>query len=151
MTHRPRIALGLACAVLLAAALAAPASAAVRFSASLSGPRVVPGTGDPDGTASVSFTISAASRLCYVIRPRKLGSLRSAHIHNGSAGVRGSTFITLFSKPKATKNGRVTGCASITARKLELLAARSDAFYVDVHTTSFKAGAARGQLRTTRS
>jgi len=151
MSHRPRIALGLACAVLLPAALAAPASAALRFSASLSGAQVVPGKGDPDGTATVTFTISAARKLCYVIRPRKLGSLRSAHIHNGATGVRGSTFITLFSKPKATKNGRVTGCASITARKLELFAARSDSFYVDVHTASLQAGAARGQLRTTRS
>jgi hypothetical protein len=148
---RTRISILLAlCGVLGATALlAGPAAAGLRFQASLSGTQVVPSKGDPNGTATVTLTISPSSKLCYVIRPKRLHLLRSAQVHRGAAGTAGSTFITLFSKPKVARKGKVTGCATITARKLEELAERPNAFYVDLHTKPYPKGAARGQLSTT--
>jgi len=147
---RTRISLVLAAAIGATALLAGPVPAAgLQFRASLSGAQVVPVDGDPNGTATVTLTVSAGSRLCYVIRPKRLHLLRSAHVHSATAGASGPVTLTLFSKPKVARKGKVTGCAPLTPRKLELLAAKPENLYVDVHTKPFPKGAARGQLRAT--
>lgn len=148
---RTRIALATGSAIIAAAAMAVPSSAATqRFYATLGGAQEVPSKGDSDGTASVTLTVSGDKGICYVIRPRKLETPQAAHIHTGRKGKAGGILLDLFTKAKAPRDGRISGCARITAAQLEQLVARPSGFYVNLHTKKFPGGAVRGQLTKTK-
>jgi hypothetical protein len=146
---RTRIAIAACAAIVLTAALAVSSSAATQhFYATLSGAQEVPPEGDPDGSATVTFTVSRTRGLCYVIRPKKLETPQAAHIHRGRKGKAGAILLNLFTKPRTPKNGMISGCAKITSAQLEQISARPSSFYVNLHTKKSPSGAARGQLST---
>lgn len=146
---RPRIAITFGTAIMAAAGIAIPSSAATqRFYATLSGAQEVPSKGDPDGTASVTLTISGDKGICYVIRPRKLETPQAAHIHTGKKGKAGGILVDLFTKAKAPPDGRIAGCARISDAQVEKLAARPSGFYINLHTKKYPGGSVRGQLTT---
>lgn len=146
---RPRIAITIGAAFVAATAMAIPSSAAPkRFYATLSGAQEVPSKGDPDGTASVTLTISGDKGICYVIRPRKLETPQAAHIHTGRKGKAGGILVGLFTSAKAPVDGRIAGCAKISDARVEQLAARPSGFYVNLHTKKYPSGSVRGQLTT---
>jgi len=149
---RIRIAVCAACAVIAAAgALAVISSAAgPRFYATLAGAREVPSKGDPNGSAKVILTVSGDKGICYDIRPKKLETPQMAHIHTGRKGKAGAILVDLFTKPRRPVNGRIAGCAKITAAQLRKISAKPSGFYVNVHTKTYPGGAARGQLSTTK-
>ncbi len=148
---RPRIALA-TCTVIVvvvaAAALAVPSAGATRLYATLSGAQEVPSRGDPDGSARVTLTFSGDKGVCYVIRPRKLETPQAAHIHSGRKGMAGGILVDLFTKARAPIDGKIAGCAKISAAQVERLVASPGRFYVNVHTKKYPGGAVRGQLTT---
>jgi hypothetical protein len=147
---RTRIALAVCAAVALSAAPVVTSSAAgLKFHAKLSGAQEVPSKGDPDGGATVTLSANGDKGLCYDIRPTKLETPQMAHIHSGRKGKPGAILLDLFTKAKAPKNGRITGCAKITAKQLEQITAKPGSFYVNLHTKKYPSGAVRGQISST--
>jgi hypothetical protein len=114
--------------------------------ASLSGSAEVPGPGDPDGSGSARVTLNQGARkLCWRIHVTNLTlPAAAAHIHSAVAGVAGPIVVPL-SPPDASGNS--SGCATGVSRDLIKAIRQSPAnYYVNVHTSDFPAGAARGQL-----
>lgn len=124
---------------------ARPLWADTMATATLSGAAEVPDPGDPDGTGSATVTFKSGSgEVCWDIKVSNL-TLPSigAHIHEGAKGVAGPVVVP-FSPPDA--NGAASGCTTPDAALVTRIMQTPANFYVNVHTTDFKAGAIRGQL-----
>jgi hypothetical protein len=103
--------------------------------------------GDPDGVGEALITIKFRQReVCWTLRAsRILLPGTAAHIHQAPVGVRGPIVVTL-SPPNA--EGTSIGCVTDQSPDLlESIVRTPAAFYVNVHTTEYPAGAVRGQLR----
>ncbi len=127
----------------IALALApAPAGAALSvLAATLAGPNETKG-GDPDGAAHFSVEVDPATNdFCYVLWTEKVAKATAAHVHEGVAGADGPP---LFAITVTGKGGDM--CIAIDEAKLLPIVAKPEAYYVNVHTADFPAGAVRGQL-----
>lgn len=105
-----------------------------------------PYAGDPDGTGTALVTINAGqNQICWHTKVVDIALPATAsHIHHAVAGVRGDIVIVL-TPPDAT--GEAVGCRSdVDAALLHDILRHPDAYYVNVHTTQFPAGAIRSQL-----
>ena len=103
-------------------------------------------SGDADGTGEALLTINAGKgEVCWVITVANITlPATAAHIHQAAPGVRGAIVVGL-SAPDAT--GKSTGCTSGVSRDLlQQILETPDAFYANVHTSDYPAGAVRGQL-----
>jgi hypothetical protein len=114
------------------------------FTATLSGKGVVPSGGDPDGAGTASVTIDPAKRqVCYDLTVSNIDPATMAHIHRGAAGASGPPVVPL----SAPKDGAAKGCVGeLEVATLQAIIANPGNFYVNVHTSSYRAGALRGQL-----
>jgi hypothetical protein len=105
-----------------------------------------PGVGDPDGFGSAAFTIDG-DQLCFGITVGNLDIPVMAHIHKGRKFENGPIVVPL-TQPTSGDPGASSGC--VTADTPALLAdiqAHPRAYYANVHTGAFMAGAVRGQLK----
>jgi hypothetical protein len=112
----------------------------ITFTTSLTGAEEVPGPGDPDGTgfASVIFD-DVASTVDWNITVANLAPVILDHIHAGTAGTAGPVVIDFM--------GALSGAGlAVDPALLSTILTSPEAFYVNVHTTEFTAGAIRGQL-----
>jgi hypothetical protein len=143
-----RIAISAAIAAAALSPVSAPAATSKTIFASLSGKQEVPTKGDPDGTATATITFSASRTMCYVIKPKKMESkIAAAHIHTGKRGKAGGILVDLFTSPKTTKNGRLSGCATrVSKATIDKIFKAPSGFYVNLHTARYPSGAARGQI-----
>jgi hypothetical protein len=107
-----------------------------------------PGAGDPDGFGSASFTINGNS-LCFGITVGNLDTPGAAHIHSGRKGVNGDIVVPLTA-PTAGSPGASSGCVTIDPAVGAQILAHPRAYYANVHTAAFPAGAVRGQLKRLR-
>lgn len=119
----------------------------VNYSTTLSGSAEVPGPGDDDATGTAAITIDFAnSQVCYNVTVQNLTLPAAAmHIHNANAGESGPVVVPFDKAPDAS--GNATGCVLVS--DMDLLNQIADSplsFYVNVHTSDFPDGAARGQL-----
>jgi hypothetical protein len=135
-----RLALALICAL----ALSVPASAAtLTFVVGLTGGQEVdnngnPGVGDPDGFGVATLTIDdVALTIAWVIQVANIDSVGAAHIHNAAVNTNGPIRVDF--------SGQLTG-SGLMDPDLALVVANPDDWYVNVHTSSFPAGAIRGQM-----
>jgi hypothetical protein len=136
-------------AVLLAGgawAVTTPAQAADGgrpLSAAMTGKVEVP-PGDPDGSGTAKFEVNVGQgQICYSLSVQKLdGTITAAHIHVAPAGKAGPVVVPL----KAPVTGKSSGCAKVTKALAKNILLHPSAYYVNVHTTVFPAGAVRGQL-----
>lgn len=138
----PLIVLG----VLIASLILAPAAQATqRFTTSLSGAAEVPGPADPDGSGTATITINRGlTEVCWTISVSGITlPAIAAHIHVAPAGVAGPVVVPL-TPPDAAGNS--SGCATVDRDLAKAIAKDPAAYYVNVHTTDFPAGALRGQL-----
>jgi hypothetical protein len=145
---RNRIAIASCTAISVLGALATASSAAdSTLRATMSGSQEKP-KGDPDGSATAVLTIRP-TKICYVITPKKAGtSFAAGHIHAGKKGVAGPVFINLFTKPKALKGGKLSGCSpTVKAADVAKVKAKPAGYYVNIHNAKYPAGAVRGQLK----
>lgn len=133
---------GLALAAVLAFSPAAFA-ATLTFVVPLDGQQEVdaggtPGQGDPDGAGTATLMIDdATNTISWNISVQNLDPVIAAHIHVGSAGTNGA--------PVVDFSGELTGSGLVDA-DLAAVLANPTGYYVNVHTTTFEAGAIRGQL-----
>lgn len=129
---------------LMLAAGALPAAAAtVTLSGSGSGTEEVP-AGSASDKVSGTFDIdTTAGTLTYKIAFQGTEPATMGHIHKGAAGVSGDVVI-----PFDAAVINAGGSATVTVDKtlLEAIVADPSGYYVNVHTASHPAGAARGQL-----
>lgn len=139
------VVVSLALSVMCASPLfAQDANAPVTLRAELSGANEVPTTGDPDGSGTASITIDPAKRqVCYDVTVAQIDPATMAHIHKGAKGEGGPPVVSL----SAPKDGSAKGCVGeLDAAVLRDIIANPAGYYVNVHTSSYRAGAVRGQL-----
>lgn len=127
-----------AAAVVMGPALPAAATGGAPLVATLTGANEVPGPGDPDGAGTAELTVNPGlGRVCWAIETTGLSAFTGAHIHRGSATEFGPILVHL---------SLGEGCATADRALLTEILRDPSAFYVNVHTTEFRAGAIRGQL-----
>ena len=115
------------------------------FHTTLEGENEVPVTGDLDGTGSASLTLNRGTgEVCWDISVQGITlPALAAHIHVAPVGVPGPIVVTL-SPPGA--DGTSSGCTTADRDLVKAIAKDPSAYYVNVHTVDFPAGALRGQL-----
>jgi hypothetical protein len=106
-----------------------------------------PKTGKGDATLIVSRPATGPGEICFLI---DVGGIKlpatASHIHVGVEGVAGPVIVTLVAPGAA---GRSSGCITGVDRQLiEDLVTEPYNYYVNVHTTDYPEGAARGQLHS---
>ncbi len=120
-------------------AVPAGADGGVPLGAELTGAAEAPGPGDPDGTGSAELAVNVGLRkVCFSYTTANLMPIVGAHVHRAPAGTAGPVVI-----PLSTSG---SGCATADRDLLREIVRDPSAFYVNVHTTDFGAGAVRGQL-----
>lgn len=105
----------------------------------------VPNQGDLDGTGTARLTLnSGTGEICWTIQVSDIQLPASAaHIHVGADTTTGPVVVGL-SAPDAT--GSASGCTAADPDLIKAIRRDPAAYYVNVHTSDFPAGALRGQL-----
>jgi hypothetical protein len=132
----------------------AATSADDKIKATLSGDNEVPGPGDPDGKGKFKATLGEDT-LCYTLSVKKVDDATAAHIHAGGSDVAGPVVVTLQTpQNKQPVSECLTAVpdeedteATLSVSELAAIAADPGAYYVNVHSVEFPAGAVRGQLK----
>lgn len=116
----------------------------VTFTSHLTGLNEKPNPGDPDGVGFSVVTIDpVANTVSYTILAQHIAAPNAAHIHRGLADAPGPVVVNFA--PTFT-NGFASGTVAASHEILMEILANPAAFYVNVHTADFPAGAVRGQL-----
>jgi CHRD domain len=150
---------GLLAALLLAAGLASAAQLAPHsvqgkttlLEAALGGAAVVPGPGDPDGSAKAEVSARPGEhKICVrMVYEPGVGRATAIHIHEVGSGQQGSAIATLYEEVGGGAPGPslIIGCEGKMPKPLvRRVAKHPRSFYIDLHTLDFPDGALRGQL-----
>jgi hypothetical protein len=114
------------------------AAKTVKLEAKLSGGKEVPKAGAATGEAYVQIT---GAKVCWQFQDLKgFGGATASHIHKAAAGKAGPIVVPLGAAFKKT------GCTTAPASTASAIIAKPGAYYVNIHTPKFPAGALRGQL-----
>jgi hypothetical protein len=132
----------------------AATSADHKVKTTLSGDNEVPGPGDPDGAGKFKATLGADT-LCYTLSVKKVADAVAAHIHVGGTDVAGPVVVALqVPQNKQPVSDCLTAvpddqdtAETLSVSELAAIAADPGAYYVNVHSVEFPAGAVRGQLK----
>jgi hypothetical protein len=127
-------------ALLPAAGAAATSKGGIELKATLTGKSEAPKPGDPKGRGDAELKLAGTS-VCWEIHVAGIGRPLAAHVHRGGPGKAGPVVVPLGSA------FREKGCVRTSAALARALAARSSAYYVNVHTKRYPGGALRGQLQ----
>ena len=127
--------------VALTLAMVGVAGAATTLHATLSGKKEVPKAANGSGTARLTLD-AKKGRVCYRIKLKNVGTVMAGHIHKGGKTTAGPISVPLFASP--TKQPK--GCAKAKKSLIKAIIKKPGAYYVNVHSAKFPAGAARGQL-----
>jgi CHRD domain len=132
-------------ALVMTLALAPKAQAVTRITVTLTGAAERPGPGDPDGTGTASFTFNRGlGEVCFDIEVTGITlPTIGAHIHLAPVTDPGPVVVPL-TPPDAT--GTSSGCVDADSALVKAITKDPAAYYVNVHTTDFPAGALRAQL-----
>jgi hypothetical protein len=116
-----------------------------KFTTTLTGAAEAPGPGDPDGSGTAFLSLNpGAGQVCFELSVSGIAlPATGAHIHVAPAGSPGPVVVPL-TPPDAS--GTSSGCVSASRELIIAIIQDPDAYYVNVHSTEFPAGAVRGQL-----
>jgi hypothetical protein len=133
------------------AALALPGAAladGTKLSTDLTGAEEAPGPGDPDATGTADLTLNQGTgTVCYDLTWANIdGTVVAAHIHRGPAGVAGPVVVPLFVNQSFAGTGSDSACVTADRALIKDIRKNPTAYYVNVHSSVFPAGAIRGQL-----
>ena len=135
-----------AAALMLFVAVPQASAAATSLSASGTGAQEVPPAEATD-TVAASFDIDAQTgKISYMVSFHGSEPAVASHIHKGAAGAAGPVVVPLEA---SVVNGMGTGTVTVDKTLVAAILADPGAYYVNVHTKSHSAGAARGQLGAT--
>jgi hypothetical protein len=120
------------------------------LSATLRGAKEVPGPGDPDGRARAVVRLSGR-QVCFALRWSGISAPNAAHIHLGGPAVAGPVVVPFFGDPAGPSVipdtvTSVRGCVTADPALVAAIAQHPGAYYTNIHTPDFPAGAVRGQL-----
>jgi CHRD domain len=131
-------------------AVGAPAYGEGRpFSTALTGAAEVPGPGDADASGTAFITLNQGQgEVCFDLSWTGIdGTVVAAHIHAAPAGVAGAVVVPLFTGVALAGTDSASGCVSgVSEDLIKDIRQNPENYYVNVHSTVFPAGAARGQL-----
>jgi hypothetical protein len=134
-----------AIALLAVAGLSAPSSATAAgrpLTAQLLGANEL-GGGDPDGSGTAHvWATPGLEQICYDLTVTGVEDVTLAHIHVGPATEAGPVVVPL----QAPTSGSSSGCVSVSRDLVVAIVSDPSAYYVNVHSLDFPAGAVRGQL-----
>ena len=102
-----------------------------------------------DAFGAAAFIFPTGNKVCYAIVVNGLAGATAAHIHRGTAGVKGDIVVTLKapSAPSAGDPGASSGCATpVSTTIVGQIKGNPSGFYINVHNVGFPDGAIRGQL-----
>jgi hypothetical protein len=142
-----------ALAVLLSLAVGPASAAAGVFRLTLTGDQEATATcappavcGDPDAVAQMILIVNPArDTVCFLTRWTGIdGTVVAAHIHLAPVGVPGAVKVPLFSGTFGSTD-MLRGCVPANGFASAILADPS-AYYVNIHSTVYPAGAVRTQL-----
>jgi hypothetical protein len=119
--------------------------------AELGGAAVVPGPGDPDGSAEGEISARPGEHKICVRMEYELGVGRptAVHIHEAGPGEQGPAVATVYEEAVGGAPGPslIIGCEGKMPRPLvRRVGEHPRRFYIDFHTLDFPDGAIRGQL-----
>jgi CHRD domain len=120
------------------------------LSANLRGAKEVPGPGDPDGRGRAVIRLSG-DQVCFALRWSGIAAPNAAHIHLGGPEVAGPVVVPFFGDPAGPSVipdtvTSVRGCVTADPALVAAIARHPRAYYTNIHTPDFPAGAVRGQL-----
>jgi hypothetical protein len=132
-------------ALVMTLALAPTAQAVTRITVTLTGAAERPDPGDPDGTGTASFTFNRGlGEVCFDIEVTGITlPAIAAHIHIAPVTDPGPVVVPITA-PDAS--GTSSGCVDADKALVKAITKDPSAYYVNVHTTDFPAGALRAQL-----
>jgi len=102
--------------------------------------------GDEDASGAMILTVNPnTDTVCFLTRWADIdGTVTAAHIHNGVAGVPAGVVVPLFSGTFGSSD-QLRGCVDGMGWTDDINL-NPAGFYVNIHSTTFPAGAIRGQL-----
>jgi CHRD domain len=134
--------LALAAIVLALAGVAGAGDGGRPLATVLTGAAEVP-PADPDGSGNASLALNPGTgEICYSLSVSGLDPVTAAHIHLGSAGVNGPVVVPLV----PPTSGSSSACTIADRELVKAILKAPENYYVNVHTTTYPAGAVRGQL-----
>ena len=130
--------LGLLC--LPALALAAASAGTKSFTTTLLGTNEVP---KAKGSGKAVITLNAGTgKVCWTFSNLKgVSKVNASHIHKAPTGKSGAVVVAFFSGALKTK-----GCVTASKSLITAIEKSPSAYYVNIHTAKYPAGAIRGQL-----
>jgi hypothetical protein len=114
-----------------------------KFSAKLSGGNEV-GGGDPNGSGTAAVK-TRGTEICYDLKWTGFEAIM-AHIHWAPAGKNGDVVVPFFTSETPLAETSKSGCVTAKASVVKAIAANPSKYYVNLHSSEFPKGAARGQL-----
>ena len=115
------------------------AAAKIGLKATLTGAREVP-KGAPAGKGTADFDLIGGTKVCWKLTYSGIGTPTASHIHKGKPGTAGPVVVPLGAAFKAK------GCTTAPAAIVGAIAKNPAAYYLNIHTAKYPAGAIRGQL-----
>ncbi|TMK27768.1 MAG: CHRD domain-containing protein [Actinobacteria bacterium] len=99
--------------------------------------------GAPTGSAKALITLNAAKgKVCWTFSNVKgISGVNAAHIHKAPKGKAGNVVVAFFTGPL-----KKTGCVKAMKAVITAIEKTPSAYYVNIHTNKYQAGAIRGQL-----
>ena len=130
--------LGLLC--LPALALAAVSAATKTLTTTMLGSNEVP---KAKGSGKAVVTLNAGTgKVCWTFSNLKgTSNVNASHIHKAPKGKSGAVVVAFFSGALKTK-----GCVKASKSVITAIEKHPSAYYVNIHTIKYPAGAIRGQL-----
>jgi CHRD domain len=125
-----------------ALALAAVSAGTKSFSTTLLGSNEVP-KGAPKGSGKAVITLNAGTgKVCWTFSSVKgISKVNASHIHKAPKGKSGPIVVPFF-----TGALKKTGCVKASKSLITAIEKKPSAYYVNIHTAKYPAGAIRGQL-----
>ncbi len=112
--------------------------------ATLSSAEVVPGSGDPDGSATAELTVTdELNQICYDLsNTRNLAAITSVTINRGERGSTGPVVLRL----KEANEGGYKNCVGRAEWVEDRFEKTPGIYYIQVATSEYPSGAIRGQF-----
>jgi hypothetical protein len=108
---------------------------------------VAPTLGDPDGRGTALVNVNPTlGEVCIEVTTSNIGPWTLAHVHQGDVGAEGPPIVDFAVGGAGETGPRLSKCVVVAPAVANAITEDPSNYYVNVHTSDFPAGAARGQL-----